>query len=118
MMQGMATKHVTQLIDDLDGAILEDGEGHQIAFSIEGQSYEIDLSPNNADALRSALAPYIAAARAAGPVGNDRVRRTPRRRSDLDLGPVREWARANGHVVSDRGRMSLAVLNAYTASHT
>ncbi|WP_279365729.1 histone-like nucleoid-structuring protein Lsr2 [Microbacterium testaceum] len=112
----MATKHVTQLTDDLDGAILEDGEGQHIAFSVDGRSYEIDLSASNADALRRAFAPYIDAARVVKAAGSNGVRRTPRRRSDLDLGAVREWARANGHTVSDRGRMPVAVIDAYKAT--
>jgi len=112
----MATRHVTQLIDDLDGALLEDGEGQRIAFSVGGRSYEIDLSSSNADALRCALAPYIDAARAVRAAGVDGVRRTPQRRSDLDLRAVREWARVNGHTVSDRGRMAEAVIDAYRAA--
>jgi hypothetical protein len=108
----MATKLVTQLIDDLDGEILNEGEGRQISFSFEGRSYEIDLSTANADELRNTLAPYVRAARAIGPAENGRGGRTPRR-NGIDLAQVREWARANGHTVSDRGRMSNTVIKAY-----
>ena len=34
-----------------------------------------------------------------------------------DLGAVREWARANGHTVSDRGRISADVQAAYDKAH-
>ena len=34
-----------------------------------------------------------------------------------DLADVRAWARQSGHDVSDRGRVSAAVLEAYDAAH-
>jgi hypothetical protein len=33
------------------------------------------------------------------------------------LAKIREWARANGHQVSDRGRISIAVQEAYHAAN-
>jgi len=59
----MAKKQIAQLIDDLDGTILEGGDGVSLRFALEGRSYEIDLSDANAAKLRDALAPFIAAAR-------------------------------------------------------
>lgn len=109
----MATKRVTQLIDDIDGSVLDEGDGKQIVFSIEGRSYEIDLSDGNADALYRAFAPYIDAARSIGTAGAGRNRRASQPKSDLDLGAVREWARANGHTVSDRGRVPSTIIDAY-----
>ncbi len=38
----MAKKHITQLIDDLDGTVIDDGT--TVHFSLEGRAYEIDLS--------------------------------------------------------------------------
>ncbi|WP_367726170.1 Lsr2 family DNA-binding protein [Microbacterium sp. LMI1-1-1.1] len=35
-----------------------------------------------------------------------------RLKSDIDLGAVREWARANGHTVSDRGRLPSTIVEA------
>lgn len=57
----MARKQITQIIDDLDGTILEDGQGVTIRFALEGTSYDIDLSEGNAQKLRDALAPFIEA---------------------------------------------------------
>ena len=34
-----------------------------------------------------------------------------------DVSAVRQWARENGHEVSDRGRVSSAVLQAYVDAH-
>ena len=55
----MATKHVTHLIDDLDGSVLEDGAGKTVSFSVDGRAYEIDLSKDNASKLLDAFAPYV-----------------------------------------------------------
>lgn len=113
----MATKHVTQLIDDLDGTVLEDGDGSQVTFSVDGRSYEIDLSESNADEFRRAFAPYVHAARSIGSAGTGRNRRATSPKSGIDLGAVREWARANGHAVSDRGRVPASVIDAYTSAN-
>ncbi len=113
----MATKHVTHLVDDLDGSVLEDGEGKQVTFSIEGRSYEIDLSADHADKLLEAFAPYVNAARPVSSPGAGRSRRLSPRKSSADLGAVREWARANGHTVSDRGRVPGSIIDAYEAAN-
>lgn len=113
----MATKRVTHLVDDLDGSVLEDGKGKQVTFALEGRSYEIDLSSDNADKLYEALAPYVNAARSIGSSGAGRSRRNPPRKSSADLGTVREWARANGHTVSDRGRVPSTIFDAFEAAN-
>ena len=59
----MARRIVHQLVDDLDGTVLEIGYGETVLFSLDGVAYEIDLTDDNAAALRAALAPYVAAAR-------------------------------------------------------
>jgi hypothetical protein len=115
----MAIKHITHLVDDLDGTVLEEGDGKHITFSVEGRSFEIDLSDRNADKFYAAVAPFVDAAR---PVGrsNSAPRRagSSRRSSSIDLAAVREWARANGHSVSDRGRVPASVLEAYGAANS
>ena len=112
----MATRHIAQLIDDLDGTGLEEGEGKQITFSVDGRAYEIDLSTSNADSFYKALAPYVDAARSTGTTSTRGSRQASRAKSDIDLGAVREWARANGHTVSDRGRVPATIVDAYKAA--
>lgn len=114
----MARKTVVQFVDDLDGAELGT-EGLTLEFGIDGKSYEIDLSPANADALREALAPYLPVAR---PVSaNGAVKSTGRRpnRSDQaakeETQAIRAWARERGMEVSDRGRISAEVRAMYAA---
>ncbi|MDP3949520.1 Lsr2 family protein [Microbacterium sp.] len=118
----MARKIVHQLVDDLDGEVLEAGSGEEVTFSLNGVAYEIDLSEKNAAALREALEPWIAAARRVSAGGN-RGGRGARSRGSAQGGPkrdlseIRTWAKANGHQVSDRGRVPDSVLQAYDAAH-
>jgi hypothetical protein len=55
----MAQRVVVTLSDDLDGGAAEE----TVQFGLDGKSYEIDLSAENAEKLRSALAPYVQAGR-------------------------------------------------------
>jgi hypothetical protein len=58
----MAKTVIVKLIDDIDG-----GEADEtISFALEGRSYEIDVSAENAARLRDALEPFIAKARHRG----------------------------------------------------
>ncbi len=104
------------LTDDIDGSDADE----TVSFALDGVNYEIDLSDANAAALRDDLAPWVGAAqrtggrrsggrRAAGDGGGRRRRR--------EVGAVREWARANGFQVSDRGRVPGAVQEAYDQAH-
>jgi len=112
----MAQRVQIVLEDDLDGGVAAE----TVAFGLDGVSYEIDLSDKNAGKLRDEFASWIGHARRSG------GRRTTGRRtaggsssasSRRDLSAVRAWARANGHQVSDRGRVSAAVQEAYDKAH-
>lgn len=121
----MARKIVHQLVDDLDGTVLEVGDGETVLFSVDGTAYEIDLTHDNATALRDALAPYIDAARrvssrAATPraaSSSSAGGRKQKRAGQRDYAPIREWAAKNGYTVSERGRVPASVLEAYDAAH-
>jgi hypothetical protein len=56
----MATKTSVVLIDDLDGETPADTT---VSFGLDGKSYEIDLSDNNAAEFRDALSKYVSAGR-------------------------------------------------------
>jgi hypothetical protein len=118
----MARRIVYQLVDDLDGTVLEVGEGDTVLFSLDGVAYEIDLTDENAAALRDALAPYIEAARPvssrAGSSGSGNGGGRPRRRpGQQDYTAIRAWAKEHGHAVSERGRIPASVLEAYEAAN-
>jgi len=56
----------TQRVDDIDGS----AASQTVAFSIDHQRLEIDLSDDNATALRAVFAPYVAAGREADAARN------------------------------------------------
>lgn len=113
----MAQRVTTHLVDDLTGDTIEAGTGKTIQFSFDGGHYEIDLSDDNANALREAFSDYIAAARTVtARIGRGSSSSKSRTNPDV-LAKIREWAAANGHDVALRGRISQAVRDAYDAAH-
>ncbi len=101
------------LVDDLD----KGPAAETVTFSLDGATYEIDLSEENARRLRDDVSHWAAHARRVGPGGRRPAtgrRSSPKRN---DLGSVRDWARANGHTVSDRGRISAEIQAAYDKAH-
>lgn len=113
----MARKIIHQLVDDLDGEVLEAGSGETVAFSIGSTSYEIDLSEKNASEFREKFEPWISAARRVSGAGSGRARRHSQQSGKRDLAAIRSWANANGHQVSERGRVSESVLQVYEKTH-
>jgi hypothetical protein len=99
----MAQKIQILLIDDIDGG---EAEG-TVRFGLDGAQYEIDLSAKNAGALRKALAQYVEAGRRASGSSQRRPTRNGGRAStsEHNTTEVREWARAQGFDVKDRGRV-------------
>ena len=77
----------------------------------DGVTYEIDLSEANASKMRDQLAKWIGHARRSGGRKVSGRRGGPSGRRDLNA--VREWGRANGFQVSDRGRVSGELQAAY-----
>ena len=107
----MAQKIQVLLVDDLDGSKADES----VTFSLDGVNYEIDLTNEHAAALREDLAKWVGAARKVSSRAATRASRSPRRSGDADT--IRQWARANGHKVSDRGRIPQSVRDAYDAAH-
>lgn len=114
----MAQKIHVELVDDIDGS----PAAETVTFGLDGVQYQIDLSENNATSLREALAPYIGHGRRAGGGGGARRRSGGSASAGAAKGgpsaaEIREWARANGWDVPDRGRVSSEVREAYAAAH-
>jgi hypothetical protein len=107
------TEVVVTMTDDLDGGKADSS----VTFAFEGSSYEIDLGKRNLSAMQKAFAPYISAARKVPSARRSPTRSAPARSSKEDLSAIREWAKANGHQVSDRGRIASDVQEAYRAAH-
>ena len=104
----MAQRVEVILEDDIDGSPAD----QTVRFALNGTSYEIDLSSQNAQALRSSLGRYIEHARKAS--GRPPQTRAPRKRTDTSA--VREWARAHGKEISARGRVPASVMKEYEAA--
>jgi len=98
----VAQKVQTLFIDDLD-ASAADGT---VRFGLDRSEYEIDLNAEHAQALRDALARYMSAGRRVGGSARRPVRSGRRAPvSGLNTTEVREWAKAQGIEVKDRGRV-------------
>src|SRR6478609_4441791 len=110
----MAQKVNIVLVDDLDGTEATE----TVSFGIDGTTYEIDLNDANAASLRAALSGYVGHARKVTG-GGRRTRRSSGGSSSSSSSShtkdVREWAKAQGMEVSERGRISADVQQAYDA---
>jgi hypothetical protein len=116
----VAQKVVVSLVDDLD----ESEADETVEFGIDGTTYEIDLSEENASEMRDVLGKYVSAARKvssrgtrASGGGRSRATGGGGRMDREQAGAIRDWARKNGHEVSDRGRIPASVVEAYEAAH-
>lgn len=110
-------RHV-QLIDDIDGSAAD----RTFKFAVDGVEYELDLSGDNIREFNQAIAGFVESARRAPA----RVGRPRKERSNVikvDGGAagraaeVRSWAKDAGFSVSEKGKLSAEVWEAFNASH-
>ena len=115
----MARREIVQLFDDITGEEIADGEGESIAFTINGSEYSIDLAEKQAKKFHKSMKLYTDHATKLNGRRSSSTSAETRTgpRANEDLAAVREWARANGHEVSERGRLSASVLAAFEAAH-
>ncbi len=108
----MATQVIEILSDSLDERIKTGVETVTFFNPLDGTRLEIELGEANRKHFSNhldKLVKYIAAAR-------EVVEAKPARKaagSKSDLSAVREWARANGFEVGDRGRIKAEILEAF-----
>ena len=102
----MAQKIQVVLVDDIDGGDADE----TVNFALDGVSYEIDLSTANAAKLRAALEPWTSA-------GRRTTSSRGRAKRGGDTAKIRAWAKGAGIEVSERGRVSAEVREAYEAAH-
>ncbi|MDJ0362210.1 Lsr2 family protein [Rhodococcus sp. H29-C3] len=124
----MAKKVFTQLVDDIDGTVIDDESGESIEFSVNGVDYLVDLKAKNASEFHRKIGYYIehgtrvggrkrrnsptpAASPAAAPSSTGATRDPAQTRA------IRQWAADNGYEISDRGRIPTAIEDAFTAAH-
>lgn len=111
----VAQKVQVILVDDIDGG----NATETVSFSLDGVSYEIDLSTKNAAKLRDTFGGYVGSARKVGGArGGARGRRGARRASAGNRNAeIRAWAKRKNIKVSERGRLPADVVAQYDAAH-
>jgi hypothetical protein len=104
----MSSKVLVLLEDDVDG-----GEAAEtVEFGLDGTTYAIDLSDQNAQKLRDALDGYISKARkVSGKRSTSRTAVSP-----IDSKAIRAWAASNGIELSKRGRIPQDVVSQFRAA--
>ncbi|MGH9059578.1 MAG: Lsr2 dimerization domain-containing protein [Acidimicrobiales bacterium] len=118
------TKTVVILLCDLhEGEVRAEAT---VSFAANGTTYEMELCPEHLAQYEGTIEAWTKGAR---PVTTTRRRRAAptresgredggQRRGEPDPGEVREWARANGYEISDRGRVAQAVLDAFRTAQS
>lgn len=108
----MARNVAVVVTDDIDGS----PDAETVIFSLDGTSYEIDLSKANRGKFAAAVAPYVEAGRR---ISRGRSRPGSNRPSAprVDRAAIRAWATDHGLTVSQRGRISAEVLRQYEAAN-
>lgn len=97
----MAKKIEEVLVDDLDGSAAKE----TVTFGLDSRFYEIDLSDENAKALREALKKYVRKGRPIAPPSPQN-----------EAKQIRDWAVENGYQVATRGRLHRDIVEAYRNS--
>ncbi len=136
-----------EYIDDLDEVSIDAEAVDTVDFSFRGQDYTLVLTKKNGAQFNKDMARYINAAKKAQARDAKATRKParpgPRKSAKKQIEPlkaasrktaarktatanpsgvertraIREWATANGHTVSKRGRLPAAITDAYDAAH-
>lgn len=133
-----------EYVDDLDDVPVDAESVDTVEFSYRGDAYTLVLTTANGAQFDKDIARYIKAAKKAAAReargARKETHRTPRQPAKPKARPrpqpssrtvapatkktgpertraIREWATANGHNVSHRGRVAATVITAYDAAH-
>ena len=102
---------------DLCGATTEDATAVTLGWGRE--QWELDLCPTHNAELSAQFDTWTANARRTGTNrggGSGGGRRTATFGTSTDANAIREWAKANGHKVGEKGRIAADVRAAYEAA--
>ena len=114
----MARKVQVLLVDDVDGGTADE----TVSFGLDGTNYDIDLSADNAKALREAVAAYVEAARKLGRTPAQKTSKAPaaaKPSASTDRAQnqaIRDWAKRHGLQVNERGRIPAEIVAKYHAA--
>ncbi|QXO14274.1 Lsr2-like DNA bridging protein [Mycobacterium phage Chaser] len=112
----MGKKVTVTLFDDYEPDLEAEVERE---FTVDGVDYHLDLSEKNAKQFDADQAKWTAVAQRVGK--SSRSRRATRvthsgGEPGLPLAEIRRWARANGHDVSTKGRVSAEIVRDWKAA--
>lgn len=120
-------KQVTvQLVDDLDGSVIDDESGEAIEFAVNGVEYSIDLKAKNASEFHKKLGYYIEHATRVGgrkrkpspsTAATSKVAGKQAKRDPEQTRAIRQWAFDQGYEISERGRIPAGIEEAFNAAH-
>lgn len=125
----MAKQVIYELVDDVDGTPIKEGEGESIEFSLDGVDYVIDLKNKNANDFRKKLEYYVeyatrvggrkrkASATTAAPTAAPRAAAPATKRDPAQTRAIRQWAADSGYEINDRGRIPADIVEAYEAAN-
>jgi len=81
-----------------------------LLFMIDGEYRAMDLNGKHAEQFRRVVEPWVKIARRVPPPSRQRVRTPSTRKRSAD---IRAWAKQQGHVISERGRIPADVVRRY-----
>ena len=126
----MAKQISVQLVDDIDGTVIDEEAGESIEFSVSGVDYVIDLKSKNATEFHRKVDYYIEHATR---VGGRKRKTSPATATAAAVAPpkvgaaakrdpsqtraIRQWASDQGYDINDRGRIPADVRDAFDAAH-
>ncbi|MBY4210809.1 Lsr2 family protein [Rhodococcus fascians] len=116
----MARKTVVQLVDDVSGEIIKEGQGATVEFGIDGNVYSIDLSTKHATELHEQLEFWIQhAEKVSGGRSKRGVKATAKGggKAGVEARVIRQWAADNRLGISNRGRVPQELIDQYLATH-
>lgn len=93
----------------------------KVTFALDGKTYTLDLTKENADRFRTEVKPWVDIAepvRAQASAGRSSSRHASTGRPERELtAKIREWAASQKIELSDRGRIPNEVREQYFAAH-
>lgn len=115
----MARNTIVQVVSDISGKPLEEGEARNVILGFEDRMIELDLSQEELDKLTKVLNPYLEAGTPVNLHGEKKQKR-PDTGSGLpkeDMKAVRQWWKHSGTVEGfepkDRGRIPKQVIDSW-----
>jgi hypothetical protein len=109
----MARKEIVEYTDDLDGSSTDDVQTVRLSYG--SRTVDVDLGAKNRSKLEKYLTPYLEAGRRVSASRGGARGGTHGLTEDVKA--IRDWARAQGLDVSERGRISKTIRDAFDAAH-